>query len=332
MSETKNFEDISYIIRIAGDYKLLTREEEQELAKIIQHARKGKRVTSKQRQEAKDAVERFILCNLRFVIHIGKSYQFRGLEFNDIISEGVVGLRKAAIRYEPRGDVRFTTYAAWWIKQCITRAIYNKAQTIRIPIHKIQKISSIQNAKRILAQNGEEPSNENVADLLDLTPEEVQRILEVATLEPVSLHTPIVTEDKDIILQDFIPDENAVQASEVAEANDTLSEILNVIDKALTKKEKKVIQDRFGLNASKNRRTLEELGQDYGITRERIRQIEAKALRKLQKFLLPLYKETAQDPSDILLTRKLQEAAFKTTRQEGRTRKKPKPAPQKAAA
>ncbi len=249
-----------------GKVPLLTAEEEVELAKRMADG-------------DEEAKKRLAEANLRLVVSIAKRYVGRGMLFLDLIQEGNLGLIKAVEKFDYQKGFKFSTYATWWIRQAITRAIADQARTIRIPVHMVETINKLVRVSRQLLQElGREPSPEEIAEELNMPVERVREILKISQ-EPVSLETPI-GEEEDSHLGDFIQDDNVPVPAEAA-AQTLLKEQLDEVLDTLTEREQKVLRLRFGMNDGRAR-TLEEVGKEFDVTRERIRQIEAKALRKLR--------------------------------------------------
>ena len=266
-AEAVNIDDpVKVYLKEIGRVPLLSAEEEIELATRMAN---GDPYARKRLSEA----------NLRLVVSIAKRYVGRGMQFLDLIQEGNLGLIKAVEKFDHTKGFKFSTYATWWIRQAITRAIADQARTIRIPVHMVETINKVKKvSSQLLHKNGHEPSAEEIAAELDMPLEKVREIIRVSQ-EPVSLETPI-GEEEDSHLGDFIQDDDAPAPQEVA-SHTLLKEQLGDVLSTLTEREEKVLRLRFGLEDGRSR-TLEEVGKEFNVTRERIRQIEAKALRKLR--------------------------------------------------
>ncbi len=266
-SNVKINDPVKMYLKEIGRVELLSHDEEISLAKRILDG-------------DEDAKKKLAAANLRLVVSIAKRYVGRGMLFLDLIQEGNMGLIKAVEKFDYTKGFKFSTYATWWIRQAITRAIADQARTIRIPVHMVETINKLTRVQRQLIQElGREPSAEEISEKMDgMTPEKVREIQKIS-LEPVSLETPIGEED-DSHLGDFIEDEGAMSPDDYA-ANELLKDELNEVLLELTDREEKVLRLRFGLDDGRTR-TLEEVGKEFNVTRERIRQIEAKALRKLK--------------------------------------------------
>ena len=267
MADTFSTDDpVRMYLKEIGKVPLLTPEEEQDLAKRMAEG-------------DEEAKRRMAEANLRLVVSIAKRYVGRGMLFLDLIQEGNLGLIKAVEKFDYTKGYKFSTYATWWIRQAITRAIADQARTIRIPVHMVETINKVKKvSSQLLHEYGHDPSAEEIAERLDMPVDKVREIMRVAQ-EPVSLETPI-GEEEDSHLGDFIPDDDAPVPAEAA-SQTLLKEQLADVLKTLTPREEKVLRLRFGLEDGRPR-TLEEVGKEFNVTRERIRQIEAKALRKLR--------------------------------------------------
>ena len=260
---------VKVYLKEIGRVPLLTPDEETELALKIQAGG----------PDGEKAKQRLSEANLRLVVSIAKRYVGRGMLFLDLIQEGNLGLIKAVEKFDHTKGFKFSTYATWWIRQAITRAIADQARTIRIPVHMVETINKVKKvSSQLLHEYGHDPSAEEIAERLEMPVDKVREIMRVAQ-EPVSLETPI-GEEEDSHLGDFIPDDDAPVPAEAA-SQTLLKEQLADVLKTLTPREEKVLRLRFGLEDGRPR-TLEEVGKEFNVTRERIRQIEAKALRKLR--------------------------------------------------
>ena len=257
---------VKVYLKEIGRVPLLTPEEEIDLA-------------TRMEQGDEEARKRLAEANLRLVVSIAKRYVGRGMQFLDLIQEGNLGLIKVVEKFDHTKGFKFSTYATWWIRQAITRAIADQARTIRIPVHMVETINKVKKVtSQLLHKNGHDPSADEIAAELDMPVDKVREIMRVAQ-EPVSLETPI-GEEEDSHLGDFIPDDDAPAPAEAA-SHTLLKEQLSDVLSTLTPREEKVLRLRFGLEDGRSR-TLEEVGKEFNVTRERIRQIEAKALRKLR--------------------------------------------------
>lgn len=268
--EISSDDSVKIYLKEIGRVPLLTSEEEKELAK---------RLAANPHDE--EARQRLTEANLRLVVSITKKYVGRGMQFLDLIQEGNMGLLKAVDKFDYTKGFKFSTYATWWIRQAITRALADQARTIRIPVHMVESITKVKKiSSQILHETGQEASPEAIADRLSLPTDKVLEIMRIAQ-DPVSLETP-VGEEEDSHLGDFIPDDQAPSPDEAA-SNAMLKEQLNEVLSTLTDREATVMRMRYGLDNGRQQ-TLEDVGKALGVTRERIRQIEAKALRKLKHY------------------------------------------------
>jgi len=266
-----------------GRVPLLSMQEEKDLAMAIEagelEAQKNGSASNETIEGGFEAKRKLTEANLRLVVSIAKKYVGRGMLFLDLIQEGNLGLIRAVEKFDYRKGYKFSTYATWWIRQAITRALADQARTIRIPVHMVETINRlIKVSRQLLQELGRDPTVEEIAAEMSLTPEKVREVIKISQ-EPISLETPI-GEEEDSHLGDFIEDQEAVAPAEAASVM-LLKEKMADVLKNLTERERKVLVLRFGLEDG-HQRTLEEVGQEFGVTRERIRQIEAKALRKLR--------------------------------------------------
>jgi RNA polymerase primary sigma factor len=269
-------------LREIGRVPLLTAEEEVKLAQRMERGKAEQLKPNPSRriiEDGEEAQRRLTEANLRLVVSVAKKYIGRGMSLLDLIQEGNIGLIRAVEKFDYTKGYKFSTYATWWIRQAITRAIAYQARTIRIPVHMVETINRlIRISRRLLQDLGREPTSEEIAEQMEISAEKVREIIKVSQ-EPVSLETPI-GEEEDSHLGDFIEDHTALAPAEAASHQLLKEQVEDVLD-SLTERERKVLQLRFGLDDGRSR-TLEEVGKEFHVTRERIRQIEAKALRKLR--------------------------------------------------
>ena len=292
-NDVETDDPIKQYLKEIGRFPLLTAEEEADLAKKVEAGKEAeeklassKKISAKERARlnkiidtAKQARNTLSECNLRLVVSIAKRYVSRGLTFLDLCQEGNLGLMKAVDKFDWRRGYKFSTYATWWIKQSVTRAIADQSRTIRIPVHMVETINKMHRAMRILTQeNGREPSVKELADFLEIEENKVREIMEVER-DPSSLEMP-VGEEEESSLGDFIEDEKSLKPEEITERRMLQQDIDKVLAN-LSPKEATIIELRYGLHGNKPC-TLEELGKIFGVTRERIRQIESAALRKMR--------------------------------------------------
>ncbi len=274
-----SLEVLHEIDKAAQNARRRIRNTEGEALVPAEELREGVKLLDQAEERVKRGKAELVEANLRLVVSIAKKYTNRGLQFLDLIQEGNIGLMKAVDKFEYKRGYKFSTYATWWIRQAITRAIADQARTIRIPVHMIETINKLIRTSRHLVQKlGREPSPEEIAEKMDLPLDKVRKILKIAK-EPISLETPI-GEEEDSHLGDFIEDKKAISPLDAAIRYDLQRQINNAL-KTLTPREERVLRKRFGIGENTDH-TLEEVGQDFAVTRERIRQIEAKALRKLR--------------------------------------------------
>jgi len=272
-------EEIERLLERMAEARRQVAKVEEDMGQPIENLRATYKALYSGERQADIAKAELVEANLRLVVSIAKKYTNRGLQFLDLIQEGNIGLMKAVDKFEYRRGYKFSTYATWWIRQAITRAIADQARTIRIPVHMIETINKLIRTSRYLVQElGREPTPEEIAERMEMPLDKVRKVLKIAK-EPISLETPI-GEEEDSHLGDFIEDKSVVSPIE-AVINNNLEEQTRRVLKTLTPREEKVLRMRFGIG-EKSDHTLEEVGQDFEVTRERIRQIEAKALRKLR--------------------------------------------------
>lgn len=280
IEKVANSDPVRMYLKEIGRIKLLTRDQEIELAQGVDRG-------------VKKSKEMLITSNLRLVVSIAKKYIGRGMSFLDLIQEGNKGLIRAVEKYDWTKGFKFSTYATWWIRQAITRAIADQARTIRIPVHMVETINKlIRISRKLMQEQGREPAAEEIAKEMEIEPSKVREIMKISQ-KTTSLETPIGDED-DSYLGDFIADESQPSPYDVTSIK-MLKENVDEVLESLSEREAKVLKMRFGLEESKRSMTLEEVGREFGVTRERIRQIEAKALRKLKH---PSQRKKLQDYLD----------------------------------
>jgi RNA polymerase primary sigma factor len=280
MEKAGSADPVRMYLKEIGRIKLLTREQEIELAQGVDKGNKRSK-------------EQLTTANLRLVVSIAKKYIGRGMSFLDLIQEGNKGLIRAVEKYDWTKGFKFSTYATWWIRQAITRAIADQARTIRIPVHMVETINKlIRISRKLMQEMGREPTPEEIAKEMEIEPSKVREIMKISQ-KTTSLETPI-GDDEDSYLGDFIPDETQLSPYDVTSIKMLKENVDEVLD-SLSDREAKVLKMRFGLEESKRPMTLEEVGREFGVTRERIRQIEAKALRKLKH---PSQRKKLQDYLD----------------------------------